>query len=72
MKFASIFCLFLSFWANAQKQTAFLPNNLKIEWQLVTNNYKGEDKFLATFTLTKLRIINDRYNFTLSVPCSKN
>lgn len=45
----SLLSPFLSF---AQKQTAFLPKNLKIEWQLVTNNYKGEDKYLATFTLT--------------------
>ena len=52
MKAAIIFCLFLSFWAKAQKKEVFSPNNLKIDWQLVTNNFNGEDKFLATFRLT--------------------
>ena len=52
MKFVTIFSLFLVFSANAQKKDVFMPENLKIDWQLVTNNYKGKEQYLATFTLT--------------------
>lgn len=61
MKYTILFlCLLAAFGVNAQKNknnkttvaAVFQPENLKIDWQLVTNNYKGEDKYLATFTLT--------------------
>ncbi len=44
--------LFITTMATAQKPKSFPINQLHIKWQLVTNNYKGEDKFLANLTLS--------------------
>jgi hexosaminidase len=44
--------LFITTMATAQKPKPFPINHLHIRWQLVSNNYKGEDKFLATMELS--------------------
>jgi hexosaminidase len=43
-------CCFLG--AQAQKAASFQSNDLKIDWQLVSNNYQGEEKYLFTIRLT--------------------
>ena len=46
-------CAFLSIQATwAQKKNMFNPADLKIDWQLVTNNYQGKDQYLFALTLT--------------------
>ncbi len=52
MKLNLFLMLLVPFLMKAQKSDPFQPQNLKIDWQLVTNNYNGEDKYLATFTIT--------------------
>lgn len=48
----TILGLLLSLTSFSQKKENFIPKNLKIDWQLVSNNYQDKDQFLATFTLT--------------------
>jgi hexosaminidase len=52
MRFFTILFVFSSLFAFSQKKVEFSTNDLQIDWKLVTNNYKGEDKYLFTFTLT--------------------
>jgi len=52
MQLKILICLLLPFLSVAQKSAPFLPENIKIDWQLVSNNYQGEDQFLATYRLT--------------------
>lgn len=44
-----IFSIFASW---SQTKNRFNPGELKIDWKLVTNNYKGQDKYLFSLTLT--------------------
>jgi hexosaminidase len=60
MKMKILIGLLIPFLAIAQKNDGFIPRDLKIEWQLVRNNYNGEDKFLAT-----LRLTNEHKKMTL-------
>lgn len=52
MRLITVFFLLLVVGLKAQPKDIFTPNDLKIEWQLVTNNYKGEDKHLSSWRLT--------------------
>jgi len=52
MRFLTILFVFSSLFAFSQKKLEFSTNDLQIDWKLVTNNHKGEDKYLFTFTLT--------------------
>ena len=52
MRLLSILFLALSIATQAQKKPLFNAADLKIDWKLISNNYKGEDKYLFTFTLT--------------------
>lgn len=52
MKAAIFFCLCFPFLLFAQKYEPFLPENLKIDWQLVGNHYQGAEQYLSTFRLT--------------------
>ena len=52
MRIIPIIFLLCFLGANAQKAGSFQPADLKIDWQLVTNNYKGQDKYLFSLTLT--------------------
>ena len=45
-----LLCCFLG--AKAQKAASFQSADLKIDWQLVTNNYQGKDQYLFTIRLT--------------------
>jgi len=45
-----LLCNFLG--ANAQKATSFQTADLKIDWQLVTNNYQEKEQYLFTIKLT--------------------
>lgn len=36
----------------SQKKTSFDANKLKVNWELITNNYKNEDTVLSSFTFT--------------------
>ena len=44
--------LFCFLGANAQKAVSFSSQDLRIDWKLITNNYKGEDKYQFSITLT--------------------
>ena len=45
-----LLCCFLG--AKAQKAASFQSADLKIDWQLVTNNYQGKEQYLFTIRLT--------------------
>ncbi len=45
-----LLCNFLG--VNAQKATSFQTADLKIDWQLVTNNYQEKEQYLFTIKLT--------------------
>ena len=52
MRVFAIAFLFICLNTNAQKKTLFQPADLKIDWQLVSNNYNGKDQYLFTLKLT--------------------
>ena len=52
MRFLTFLFVFSSLFAFSQKKMDLSTNDLQIDWKLVTNNHKGEDKYLFTFTLT--------------------
>lgn len=52
MKLPVLFCLLFPLLLSAQKNEPFAPENIKIDWQLVTNHYQSADQYLATFRLT--------------------
>ncbi len=52
MRVFTIALLFICINTNAQKTKIFQPTDLKIDWQLVNNNYNGKDQYLFTFKLT--------------------
>ena len=52
MRVFAIALLFICINTSAQKTTLFQPSNLKIDWQLVSNNYNGKDQYLFTLKLT--------------------
>ncbi|MFN5375018.1 MAG: hypothetical protein ACK492_01530, partial [Chitinophagaceae bacterium] len=52
MRVLSLLFLVISFSVNAQKNSIFNAADLQIDWKLVANNHKGEDKYLFTITLT--------------------
>jgi hexosaminidase len=52
MRVIAILLLFISLNTNAQKSTSFNPENLKIEWRFISNNYLGKDQYLFSFKLT--------------------
>ena len=54
MRAIAILLLFTYLSTSAQKTNVFEPANLKIDWQLISNNYKGKDQYLFSFKLTNL------------------
>ena len=52
MRFLTLVFVFSSLFAFSQKKLEFSTNDLQIDWKLVANNHKGEDKYLFSFTLT--------------------
>lgn len=52
MRVFAIALLFICINTSAQKTALFQPSNLKIDWQLVNNNYNGKDQYLFTLKLT--------------------
>jgi len=52
MRVLSLLFLVISFSVNAQKNSIFNAADLQIDWKLVANNHKGEDKYLFTITRT--------------------
>ena len=52
MRVFAIALLFICINTSAQKTALFQPSNLKIDWQLVSNNYNGKDQYLFTLKLT--------------------
>ena len=52
MRVFAIALLFICINTSAQKTTLFQPADLKIDWQLVSNNYNGKDQYLFTLKLT--------------------
>ncbi|MFA5299420.1 MAG: family 20 glycosylhydrolase, partial [Lutibacter sp.] len=55
MKYLKVIIFFLlmnSFLTYSQMKVSFDENKLQINWELVTNNYKNEEKALSSFTFT--------------------
>jgi len=52
MRVVLLFLLLFSIDTQGQKKSAFIPGDLKIDWELITNNYQGKDQYLFAFKLT--------------------
>lgn len=52
MRVVLLFLLLIGIDTQAQKKSAFIPGDLKIDWELITNNYQGKDQYLFAFKLT--------------------
>ena len=52
MRLFTLFLLLISITGFTQKKTTFLASDLQIDWKLITNNYKGQDQYLFSLTLT--------------------
>lgn len=52
MRFLTVIFLFSFLNLNAQQGKSFDPQQIKIDWKLITNNFQGKDQYQFSITLT--------------------